>query len=85
MSAVFKASRFVDAEAYLAWEELQPKRHEYVDGEIYAMTEVRVAHNDININALVFLRRALKGTPCKVFGIDLKLQVNPNEIGRAHV
>ena len=78
MSAVFKASRFVDAEAYLAWEELQPKRHEYVDGEIYAMTGVRVAHNDININALVFLRRALKGTPCKVFGIDLKLQVNPN-------
>ena len=71
-------SRFVDAEAYLAWEELQPERHEYVDGEIYAMTGVRVAHNDININALVFLRRALKGTPCKVFGIDLKLQVNPN-------
>lgn len=78
MSAVMNAPRFADAEAYLAWEALQPERHEYVDGEVYAMTGVRVAHNDININAFVFLRRALKGTPCKLFGIDLKLQVSPN-------
>ena len=78
MSAVFKTPRFADAEAYLAWEELQPERHEYVDGEVYAMTGVRVAHNDININAFVFLRRALTGTPCKVFGIDLKLQLSPD-------
>ena len=62
----------------MAWEELQPERHEYVDGEVYAMTDVRAAHNDININAFVFLRRALTGTPCKVFGIDLKLRVSPN-------
>ena len=78
MSAVLNRPRFADAEAYLAWEELQPERHEYVDGEVYAMTGVRAAHNDININAFVFLRRALKGTPCKVFGIDLKLQVSPD-------
>lgn len=78
MSAVLNAPRFADAEAYLAWEELQPERHEYVDGEVYAMTGVRVAHNDININAFVFLRRALTGTPCKVFGIDLKLQISPD-------
>ena len=78
MSAVFKTSRFADAEAYLAWEELQPERHEYVGGEVYAMTGVRVAHNDINLNAVGFLRQVLKGTPCKVFGIDLKLQVSPN-------
>ena len=62
----------------MAWEELQPERHEYVDGEVYAMTGVRVAHNDINLNALGFLRQALKGGPCKAFGIDLKLQVSPD-------
>lgn len=62
----------------MAWEELQPERHEYVSGEVYAMTGVRVAHNDINFNAVGFLRQVLKGTPCKVFGIDLKLQVSPN-------
>ena len=78
MSAVLNAPRFADAQAYLAWEELQPERHEYVDGEVYAMTGVRVAHNDINFNAVGFLRQALKGKPCKVFGIDLKLQVSPN-------
>ena len=78
MSAVLNTPRFADAEAFLAWEELQPERHEYVSGEVYAMTGVRVAHNDINFNAVGFLRQVLKGTPCKVFGIDLKLQVSPN-------
>lgn len=76
MSAVLNPPRFADAQAYLAWEELQPERHEYVDGEVYAMTGVRAAHNSININAFAFLLRALKGTPCRLFGIDLKLQIS---------
>jgi Uma2 family endonuclease len=76
MSAVMNAPRFADAEAYLAWEAMQPERHEYVDGEIYAMSGAQGTHNDITLNAIFFLRQALKGTPCKANGIDLKLQVN---------
>ena len=76
MSAVLNTPRFANAEAYLAWEALQPERHEFVGGEIYAMTGARATHNTININAFVFLRQALKGAPCRVFGNDLKLRVN---------
>ena len=78
MSAVFKTPRFADAEAYLAWEDLQPERHEYVDGEIYAMTGARVKHNLISGNAYVWLRQTLRGSSCSVFSDGLKLQVNLN-------
>ena len=78
MSAVFKTPRFADAEAYLAWEALQPERHEYVDGEVYAMTGARVKHNLISGNAYVWLRQTLRGAPCNVFSDGLKLQVNLN-------
>ena len=77
MSAVFKTPRFADAEAYLAWEELQPERHEYVDGELYAMTGARVKHNLISGNAYIWLRQTLRGSPCSVFSDGLKLQVSP--------
>ena len=78
MSAVFKTPRFADAEAYLAWEELQPERHEYVDGEVYAMTGARVRHNLLAGNAYVWLRQALRGSACSVFSDGLKLQISPD-------
>jgi len=76
MSAVMSSPRFVDAQAYLAWEELQPERHEYVDGEVYAMVGARSTHNTITLNAYASLRPALKGTPCRIYCMDLKLRVN---------
>ena len=76
MSAVMSSPRFADAQAYLAWEELQPERHEYVDGEVYAMVGARSTHNTITLNAYTSLRPALKGTPCRIYCMDLKLRVN---------
>ncbi len=76
MSAVPKPPRFADAEAYLAWEELQTERHEYVDGEVYAMVGARLTHNTIALNVCMWLRQALRGTPCRVHGLDAKLQVS---------
>ncbi len=76
MSAVMNTPRFADAEAYLAWEELQPERHEYVAGEIYAMSGGSGTHNDITLNAIFFLRQALKGLPCRANGCDLKVRIN---------
>ena len=76
MSAVMTSPRFASAQAYLDWEAQQTARHELVAGEVYAMTGARATHNTITINALVHLRQALKGTPCRVHGLDLKLRVN---------
>ena len=79
MRAVLNAPRFADAEAFLAWEELQTEWHELVDGEVYAMVGARLTHNTIALNAAFFLRQALKGGPCRVHGLDVKL--HPGEQG----
>jgi len=75
MRAVVTPTRMTPEE-YLAWEATQQERHEYIGGEIFAMTGARLNHNRIVVNALVFLRQGLRGRPCEVFGSDLKLQID---------
>ncbi len=75
MSTTLSAPRFADAEAYLAWEEMQPEWNEYVDGKVLAMPCEGVWHNIIRGNALMPLHAAVRGTPCRVHG-RIKLRVN---------
>jgi Uma2 family endonuclease len=65
----------LDAAAYLAWEAEQTERHEFVDGEVYAMTGARDAHNRVAGNLFVALKAALRGTPCRTFISDMKLHI----------
>jgi Uma2 family endonuclease len=65
----------LDAAAYLSWEAEQTERHEFVDGEVYAMTGARDAHNRVAGNIFVALKAALKGTPCRTFFADMKLHI----------
>ena len=50
-----------DAEAYLAWEESQAEKHEYINGEVFAMVGVRQSHGTATLNFAFALRRELKG------------------------
>ena len=68
------ANRF-DAAAYLAWEETQPERNEYIAGEVFAMVDVRQSHNVATGNLYNVLRRELKGSPCRVFIESVKTRV----------
>lgn len=62
-------------EAFLAWEAEQPERHEFLCGEVFAMTGARAAHNTIALNIASHLRSVLRGGPCRVFIADMKLAV----------
>ena len=64
---------FTPAE-YLEWEEQQEFRHEYVDGEIYAMTGGTVNHGEIAANFINILRNHLRGSGCRVLTSDVKIQ-----------
>jgi Uma2 family endonuclease len=64
-----------DAAAYLAWEETQEERHEYIAGEVFAMVGVRQSHNLATLNLATLLRRELKGSPCRVFVEAVKTRV----------
>ena len=46
-------------EAYLAWEAEQAERHEFMRGEVFAMTGARATHNTIAGNVFALLRDAL--------------------------
>ena len=61
---------------YLSWENsLGGQRHEFVDGEIFAMTGTRKSHNRVVLNLAPKLDAMLRGTPCEVFAIDVKVRV----------
>ena len=49
MSLPLPQPRF-DAPAYLAWEAGQADKHEYVDGEVFAMAGASDAHVTISLN-----------------------------------
>lgn len=68
-------TRPMTAEEFLAWEEAQPAKHEFVRGEVFAMTGGIDRHNTVAINLLVKLRQHLRGTPCRVYASDVKLRV----------
>jgi len=66
---------FETTEAFLAWEETQELRHEFVDGHIYAMVGARRIHVEVTGNCFALLKSALRGTPCRPYMLDLKLRL----------
>lgn len=60
---------------FLAWEQAQAERHEFVGGEVFAMVGARRVHNLVVGNLFAELKRQLKGTPCRAFVESAKLQV----------
>lgn len=61
-------------EEYLALERNSEERHEYLDGEIYAMAGESLAHGDICINLAATLHTQLRGTPCRALSKDIKVR-----------
>ena len=62
-------------EEYLEFEKTSELRHEYIDGEIYAMSGASNAHNLINGNLLVALCSQLRGTSCQTYINGMKVRV----------
>ena len=75
MSSPTPIVRKLTPEEYLAMELESPVKHEYVAGEIYAMTGTTDTHNIISINIVAILRNHLRGSNCRVFMADLKLKL----------
>ena len=61
---------------YLAGEDGAEIRHEYIDGQLYAMTGASDRHGLITGNILAALRPLIRGTPCQLFANDMKVRLN---------
>ncbi len=60
---------------YLAWEAAQPERHEYINGEVFAMAGAEDRHVTVTMNLAFALRQQLSGTPCRTYMSDMRLHV----------
>jgi Uma2 family endonuclease len=66
--------RPLSIEEYLELEETSAYRHEYLAGEIYAMTGATRRHNRIIVNIAAHLWAAARGGPCRVYVESVKLR-----------
>lgn len=58
---------------FLAWEEVQELRHEFVDGEVLAMQGMTRDQNMLMTNLALALRAQLRGRGCQAFVGGVKL------------
>jgi Uma2 family endonuclease len=71
--------RFANPEEYFAWEERQEVRHEYIDGEVYAMSGGTINHSLIALNFGSLLRNHLSGSGCLTLNSDARVKINLSE------
>jgi Uma2 family endonuclease len=68
--------RKMTVEEYFELEEQSEIRHEYYDGEIYAMSGTTFNHNDIVYNVWSTLKLFFRRQGCRTFGECVKLKVS---------
>lgn len=66
---------YISPEEYLEGEKVSQVKHEYIDGEVYAMAGASDAHVTITMNLSMLLRNHLRGSGCRVYMADMKAQV----------
>jgi Uma2 family endonuclease len=66
------------AEEYLALELASEVRHEFFEGEVFAMAGASIAHNTIAGNFYMTLRQSLRGKNCRVQMEAVRLAVEEN-------
>ncbi|MEK6608712.1 MAG: Uma2 family endonuclease [Myxococcota bacterium] len=75
MSSGPAARAKVRPEEYLAMERASAERHEYFQGDVFAMAGGSRAHSLIGANIVVALSNALRDRPCEVHGSDMRVKI----------
>ncbi len=60
---------------YFAWEEKQLNKHEYIEGEVYAMSGGSVNHGRIAIRFTTMFDSHLEGSSCITGNSDIKVKI----------
>ncbi|MEM6436215.1 MAG: Uma2 family endonuclease [Cyanobacteria bacterium P01_D01_bin.115] len=62
-------------DAYLQLEAESTVKHEYMDGDVYAMAGASDVHVTISLNIATLLRSHMRGTGCRVYIADMKARI----------
>ena len=60
---------------YLELEEISEIKHEWLDGEIVAMSGGTLQHSLLAVEVQTLLKLALRGRPCRVFNSDARTRI----------
>jgi len=71
-----KQENFISEQEYLDGEKISEIKHEYIDGDVYAMAGTSENHNFISTNLIAEMVRHLKNSPCKPFMADIKVKAD---------
>jgi Uma2 family endonuclease len=70
-----EARHRMTVEEYLTLERQSETRHEYMNGEMFAMTGASRRHNRIALNVATVLDRQLADRGCEVFVSDMRVEI----------
>lgn len=66
---------FFSVEDYLQLETHSPIKHEYINGEVYAMAGASDSHVTIAGNLFALLRSHIRGSGCRVYIADMRVRI----------
>jgi Uma2 family endonuclease len=62
-------------EEYFVWEDKQLEKHEYIDGEVYAMSGGSKNHSLISVRFITLFANHLEGGSCETGNSDLRVNI----------
>ena len=66
---------FISEAEYLAGEKKAETKHEYIDGEVFAMAGASASHNRLSLNMARQFGNHLEDKPCQPYMSDMKVKV----------
>ena len=77
---VSKDYTYLSPEEYLAAEQDSATKHEYIQGQVYAIAGASDAHVTVAGNLFTLLRNHVRGTGCRAYMADMKAQIESANI-----
>lgn len=71
---------YISQEEYLEMERTALDKHEYYQGEVFAMSGASLRHNRISVNTLTDLANKLKDKSCQPYGSDMRIHIPKNTL-----
>ncbi len=75
---ITKEKKYISPEEYLKFERESKEKHEYYNGDVFAMSGAGFNHNVIACNIIAILHNKLKGTNYIPLGSDMRVYVSAN-------
>ena len=75
-----KSYNYASHEDYLEGEKISPIKHEYRQGEIYAMAGASDAHETICINLVNLLTTHVRGRGCRIYAGNMKARIEQADV-----